>query len=202
MAVVIAVAAASAAVLAHTAADAPAPASPHGAPLDVLAASDIDSPQVPPRLASASNEFAFDFYRQASSGDGNVFFSPVSMYAAFSMLYEGARGGTAAQIRDVFGFDPGPAARHNATARAMAALNADGPRAALEAGNAVWVAGWFRPPAQYPDTARETCPGGGREGRLCHRGLGRREGGGGKGRRVGRSRHARQDPGGAERGRR
>ena len=153
MAVVIAVAAASAAVLAHTAADAPAPAAPHGAPLDVLAASDIDSPQVPPRLASASNEFAFDFYRQASPGDGgNVFFSPVSMYAAFSMLYEGARGGTAAQIRDVFGFDPGPAARHNATAHAMAALDADYPRAALEAGNAVWVAGWFRPPpAQYLD---------------------------------------------------
>ena len=39
----------------------------------------------------------------------------------------------------------------------MAALNADGPRAALEVGNAVWAADRFRPRAQYPDTARETC---------------------------------------------
>ena len=39
----------------------------------------------------------------------------------------------------------------------MAALNADDPRAALEMGNAVWVADWFRPRAQYPDIARETC---------------------------------------------
>ena len=132
------------------------PASAQDVPAGVLAASDTGAPQVPPQLASASNAFAFDFYRQASEDGGNVFFSPASMYVAFSLLYEGARGGTAAQIQDVFGFDPDLAARHNATAHAMAALNADDPHAALEMGNAVWLADWFGPYQQYLDIARET----------------------------------------------
>ena len=174
-AIAVAVAAASVAVLAYIATGAPAqhvpaaqqgapagapaqhvPAAPRDIPANVIVASDIDSPEVPPQLASASNAFAFDFYKQVSSEDGNVFFSPISMYVAFSLLYEGARGGTAAQIQDVFSFDPGLSARHNATAHAMAALNADDPHATLEMGNALWLADWFGPHIEYLHIARET----------------------------------------------
>ena len=100
-------------------------------PVEILSASSIDSPAVPPQIAESVNEFAFDFYRKVSDTDKNVFFSPVSVYTAFSVLYEGARGETAGQILDVFGFEPDGAERHSASANMMAALNAQDPHAVL-----------------------------------------------------------------------
>ena len=61
---------------------------------------------IPDTIAAANNGFAVDFYREAAAGDGNIFFSPTSMFVAFSALYEGARENTADQMRRVFGFEP------------------------------------------------------------------------------------------------
>ena len=125
-------------------------------PAETLSSPAAGSPEVPPQIAESVNEFAFDFYRNVSDTDENVFFSPVSIYTAFSVLYEGARGDTAEQMLGVFGFEPDDEERHSASAHMMAALNAEDPHAVLEMANALWLADWFAPYEQYLDIARNT----------------------------------------------
>ncbi len=49
-------------------------------------------------LAKDSNEFGADLYKQLAGKEGNLFFSPGSIYPALGMLYNGARGETAAEM--------------------------------------------------------------------------------------------------------
>ena len=125
-------------------------------PAGTLSSPAAGSQEVPPQIAESVNEFAFDFYRNVSEIDENVFFSPVSVYVAFSVLYEGARGETAEQMLGVFGFEPGDKERHSASVDMMAALNAEDPHAILEMANALWLADWFEPYESYLDIARTT----------------------------------------------
>ena len=117
----------------------------------VLALETLGTAEVPPRTAESVNEFAFDFYRNVSGNGKNVFFSPVSVYTAFSVLYEGARGETAEQMLGVFGFEPDDEERHSASANMMAALNAQDPRAVLKTANALWMSDWSE---SYLDVVR------------------------------------------------
>ncbi|XP_055951005.1 intracellular coagulation inhibitor 2-like [Argiope bruennichi] len=58
------------------------------------------------KLALANNELAFNLHRRLASGtSGNVFFSPFSISTVFGMLYYGARGGTAEELREVLGYE-------------------------------------------------------------------------------------------------
>ena len=109
---------------------------------------------IPNAIAAANNGFVVDFYREVSAGDGNIFFSPTSMFVAFSALYEGARENTADQMQQVFGFEPDLQARHNATAHLMSSVNRDDPNATLEMANALWPALWFAPYDSYVDAVR------------------------------------------------
>lgn len=54
-------------------------------------------------LSRANSAFALDLYRaiSAESPDGNQFFSPLSISAALSMVYLGARGATAEEMAKV-----------------------------------------------------------------------------------------------------
>jgi serpin B len=53
-------------------------------------------------LVDSLNDFSFRFYQQiAEREDGNIFFSPYSIFVAFSMIYEGARGNTATEMQNV-----------------------------------------------------------------------------------------------------
>ena len=74
----------------------------------------------------------------------------------FSIVYEGAGGSTSSRMIDLFGFEPDDEERRAASARMMAALNAEDPRAVLETANALWLADWFEPYEQYLDVARNT----------------------------------------------
>ncbi len=110
---------------------------------------------IPGAIAAANNGFAVDFYREVSAEDGNIFFSPTSMFVAFSALYEGARGNTADQMQQVFGFEPDLQARYNATAHLMSSVNRDDPNATLEMANALWPAVQFAPYDSYINTVRD-----------------------------------------------
>ncbi|XP_035212613.1 serpin B3-like isoform X1 [Stegodyphus dumicola] len=58
------------------------------------------------KLATASNNLALNLHQKLSSGSSsNVFFSPFSISTAFGMLYYGARGETAQELRTVLGYE-------------------------------------------------------------------------------------------------
>lgn len=55
-------------------------------------------------LVDGNNAFALDLYRQLSSQDGNIIYSPFSISLALAMTYAGARGETEAQMADTLHF--------------------------------------------------------------------------------------------------
>lgn len=61
-------------------------------------------------LSRANSAFALDLYRaiSAENPDGNLFFSPLSVSAALSMVYLGARGTTADEMAKVLSFSSIP----------------------------------------------------------------------------------------------
>jgi len=55
------------------------------------------------KLAHASNQFAIDLYQRLVDKEGNLIYSPFSIYQALLMTYAGAEGETAQQMMDVLG---------------------------------------------------------------------------------------------------
>ena len=107
---------------------------------------------------SSVNAFAFDLYRAFSADEKeagkNLFFSPISVHTAFSVLYEGARGNTAQQLLEVFRFEPDRGARHEAVASATGLLNRGDGHSELSLASALWQAEWFEPYDSYLEAAR------------------------------------------------
>ena len=112
----------------------------------------------PASYESSVNEFAFDLYRAVSADEKeagkNLFFSPISIHTAFSVLYEGARGNTAQQLLEAFRFEPDRGARHEAVSSAAASIGRGDGRSELSLANALWVAEWFAPYDSYLEAAR------------------------------------------------
>ena len=94
---------------------------------------------IPDRVASTNNDFTINLYRELPHDDANVFFSPISIYVAMSMVYEGANPDAAEQLQDAFGFDPDLDARYNDTAHTLSSLNREDPHATLTMANALWT---------------------------------------------------------------
>lgn len=92
-------------------------------------------------VVNASNAFALELYANLSAKDNgsNIFFSPYSISTNMAMVYEGARGQTASEIRSVLHFP-----QDNTTRRSsFAALynnftKADVPHD-LDTANALWI---------------------------------------------------------------
>lgn len=81
------------------------------------------APQSPVnRLAQGSNAFGFDLYKQLRAQPGNLAFSPASITMALAMTWGGARGETAAQMKQVLHFDHTPDAVMLASGKLAAAL--------------------------------------------------------------------------------
>lgn len=116
-------------------------------------------PATPREAIMRHNAFAIDMYRQMAGDpdqrEVNIFFSPFSMYMAFSFLYEGARAETAAEMESVFGFYSDEKARHEHVARTISSINRDDSHATLETANALWPAKWFVPYDTYTDIVRD-----------------------------------------------
>jgi serpin B len=55
------------------------------------------------KLAHASNQFAIDLYQRLVDKEGNLIYSPFSIYQALLMTYAGAEDETAQQMMDVLG---------------------------------------------------------------------------------------------------
>ena len=103
-------------------------------------------------LVSDQNTFVADFYRQlAGEEDGNLFYSPYSLYTAMAVVYAGADGNTAAQFRDVMNINASPDRFHpNLNSLDLTLMNdslrpgqagSDDPYAAptLSVANGLWI---------------------------------------------------------------
>jgi len=92
-------------------------------------------------VVKANNQFAFEFYRKLAGEKEreNIFFSPYSISTAYAMLYEGARGGTAEEIRSVFGFPEDDNLRRPAVGAIYNRLNPRNQVYELETANALWI---------------------------------------------------------------
>ena len=110
--------------------------------------------EIPDKVASANNNFAVSLYHQLPDDGKNVFFSPISIYMAMSMLYEATSPDAGEQIRNVFGFDPDLNSRYNDTAHTLSSLNREDPHATLAMANALWTT--ENPiPIKYVNTIRD-----------------------------------------------
>jgi len=105
-------------------------------------------------IIDANNQFAIDFYSKISSeSDENIFFSPWSISTAFAIAFEGAKGNTADEIRQVFGFPSDYEKRTSQFKSAINNLNSDDSKYQLSVANALWLAEKFEPFAEYVETA-------------------------------------------------
>ena len=103
-------------------------------------------------LIDANNQFAFDFYSHVSQeSDENIFFSPWSISTAFAIAFEGAKGHTADEIKQIFGFPHNYEKRTNEFKSAMDSLNQNDSKYQLLFANAMWLAEKFQPHEEYVD---------------------------------------------------
>jgi len=91
-------------------------------PLMLLAGAGAPPPNDDVALARGNNAFAFDLYRALGPSAGNRALSPASISTALSMVWVGARGGTAVQLQQGLRFDGSPMDMMRASSRLAAAL--------------------------------------------------------------------------------
>jgi len=90
-------------------------------------------------LSDAMNDFSFNMYKQIGSGiDSNIFLSPYSIFVALAMTYEGARGDTAKQMKNVLGFEQNNEVSLCSFGRIYNLLNIDA-EYTLNTANALWT---------------------------------------------------------------
>lgn len=103
-------------------------------------------PEEAEQLADANNLFAFDLYQQLNGGQGNVLYSPYSLYQALTMVYGGARGDTAGQFESVLHYPFSQEEIHRVSNALNLALSSksdasvqDNQQFRLEIANALWA---------------------------------------------------------------
>lgn len=105
-------------------------------------------------IIDGNNQFALDFFSEISSNGENIFFSPWSISTAFAILYEGAKGDTADEIRHVFGFPENNKDRQTGFKSINDDLNQNETSYDLTVANALWLHTGIEPFKQYVDTAK------------------------------------------------
>ncbi len=89
-------------------------------------------------VINATNQFAFDLYSKIiETEEGNVFYSPYSIFSALAMTYEGAKGQTADEMKSVFHFPESDVLRPNFAA-IYNGINQGSKSYELRTGNALW----------------------------------------------------------------
>ena len=103
--------------------------------LGSLFGQDLDSREI----IEANNRFAINLYSQYKSEEGNIFFSPFSISTAMAMVYEGAEGKTAKEIKSVFGFPKNDDSRRNQYYNLLSEINKKDTEYTLKTANALWA---------------------------------------------------------------
>jgi serpin B len=91
-------------------------------------------------LVDSLNDFSFDFYKNISmSEDGNIFFSPYSIFTALSMAYEGARENTANEMENVLNILQNDSPTLGSFGRIYNLLNQNQEGYTISTANAFWA---------------------------------------------------------------
>jgi len=90
-------------------------------------------------VVNANNQFALDLYSKYKSEEGNIFFSPYSISTALAMTYEGARGKTAEEMREVFYFPEDNNERRLGYAGLYNEINKKDKEYKLSTANSLWA---------------------------------------------------------------
>ena len=106
-------------------------------------------------VIEANNRFAINLYSQYKSEEGNIFFSPFSISTAMAMVYEGAEGKTAKEIKSVFGFPKYDNSRRNQYSDLLSEINKKDKEYALKTANALWAQKDFNFLDKYLTTVEE-----------------------------------------------
>jgi serpin B len=89
-------------------------------------------------ISRAINQFGVDLYLKLANGSENVFLSPYSIFAAFCMAYEGARGNTAEEMEDVLCLPSGKEERRSSFARIQMMIDNGNAEYDLSSPNRIW----------------------------------------------------------------
>ena len=92
-------------------------------------------------LSEANNYFAADLFKQIHPGSENIIYSPYSITNILALIYGGASGKTADEIRDVFYFPENQLLLHAAVKSHRASMDSIDltPGTELGLANAVWA---------------------------------------------------------------
>lgn len=109
-------------------------------------------------IAAKNNEFAFDLLKKvAEKGDNaNIFISPLSVTAAFSMLNNGANGATQQEIQDVLGFSGfNPQDVNEFYLKMLEATTEIDPQVKIMLANSVWIHDEFPVLPSFTEVTKE-----------------------------------------------
>ena len=88
----------------------------------------------------AVNVFGFNMFKQLNEeNDGNIFFSPYSIFTALAMTYEGARNKTADEMSSVLNVEQNNESLHNYMKSLYEYLNKENDDYNISTANALWV---------------------------------------------------------------
>ena len=106
-------------------------------------------------LSAEANRFAFDLFQQVNSEDKNYFISPLSASLALSMTANGTAGETAAQMKDVLGFEAFSYEQMNGFFKKMSReLTEADQLTELGIANSVWIREGFPVYEKFKDIVR------------------------------------------------
>lgn len=106
-------------------------------------------------LSAEANRFAFDLFQQVNTEDKNYFISPLSASLALSMTANGTAGETAAQMKDVLGFEEFTYEQMNGFFKKMSAeLKKADQLTELGIANSVWILEGFPVYEKFKDIVR------------------------------------------------
>lgn len=107
-------------------------------------------------VAVANNAFAFDMYSNVKdTNDGNIFFSPNSMFTAMAICYDGAEGTTQEEIANVFYFPLDKTILQISLRDMNSEINSETDDYELETANALWIQEDFPIKDQYISNVEE-----------------------------------------------
>ncbi|MEA3560048.1 MAG: serpin family protein [Candidatus Thermoplasmatota archaeon] len=90
-------------------------------------------------VVEANNEFGIDMLKALHEAEeGNIFISPYSIFTALSMTYEGARGNTADEMKDVLHLPANEKERLGSFAKVQNDINKGSDQYELATANAIW----------------------------------------------------------------